>query len=65
VAQVRDLLALILGLALGVVWVAYMLAMIWRRESPSELDWLILPTGVGALLKAIDIAAARMQRPRE
>ena len=56
-APVRDLLALILCCTLGVVWVAYMLARIWRREPLSELDWAILPAGTAALLGAVHAPA--------
>lgn len=63
-APVRDLLALILGIVLGIVWTAHMVALIVRQQVPAETDWLILPTGTAALLTAIYVPAGRAYQPR-
>lgn len=63
-APVRDLLALILGSVLGVVWAVHMLTRIGRAELPTEADWLVLPTGTAALLGAIYATTPRAYQAR-
>ncbi len=60
---VRDLLALILGCLHGAVWAGYMAGLVVRGTPPGELDWAILPTGIGALLGTLALTE-RVYQPR-